>query len=79
MPKAEPHFDCAALVAAVHDQDIGIRISTNNPEGFKRTLYAHMRKHPQMKVHIYKDPKAPNALMLLKQESSTFTEEAAHG
>lgn len=67
MTQAEPHFDCAGLLREVHSQELGLRISTNNPEGFKRVLYKHMRQHPAIRVHIFAAADAPNALLLLKK------------
>lgn len=72
MSKAEPHFDCAALCRNVLEQPIGLRVSTNNPEGFKRVLYKYMRLNPDHKIHIYEAADAPNALLLLNQSTSAF-------
>lgn len=77
MPKAEPHFDCAALCANVLTQEIGLRISTNNPEGFKRVLYKHMRLRPEHKIHIYQAADTPNALLLLNQAGAHAQPEAS--
>lgn len=67
MPKAEPHFDAEALIAAVQAQDIGLRITTNNPAQFKQIIYKAARKL-NTKIHIYADPKSRNAFLLLKDE-----------
>lgn len=67
MPKTPPHFDVGALLEQVHEQDLGLWVSTNNPGGFRRTLYTHMRKHAQLRVHVYADPRSPNRFCLLKQ------------
>lgn len=68
MPKAEPHFDVAGLCAQVHEQDIGLRVTTNNPGGFRRVVYKHMRAHPEHKLHIYSAPGSSNSFFLLKQK-----------
>lgn len=62
---AKVHFDCAALCKEVKQQDVGLRISTNDPKGFRRILYAYMRDHPEDAVHIYQTADAPNSLLLL--------------
>jgi hypothetical protein len=67
MPKAEPHFDAPALLEAVHQQDIGLRISTNNAESFMRIVYAAGRANPARRVHIHRDPRSVNSLFLLKK------------
>ncbi len=68
MPKQEvsPHFDPEGLVIAVHQQDIGLRISTNNVEGFRQLVYRAAAKLGQ-KVHIYSYPRRPKSLALLKE------------
>lgn len=67
MSKVE-HFDCEALVAAVHDQPIGLCISTNQPAGFRRLLYLHMRQRPSRKIKILQAPHSPNAFFLVKEQ-----------
>lgn len=79
MPKATPHFDVGGLCEQVLEQDLGLVVSTNNPGGFRRTLYTHMRKHPEHKLHIYSTQDSPNRLMLLKQPVDTPVEELVHG
>lgn len=66
-PKVE-HFDCEALVRAVNSQPIGLRVSTNHPEGFRRVLYLHLRRNPQLgRLHIIQCPKSANAFLLVKE------------
>lgn len=67
MAKVE-HFDCAALVAAVHDQPLGLCVSTNHPPGFRRLLYLHMRAAPHKKVRILQAPDSPNKFYLVKEQ-----------
>lgn len=67
LPKADPHFDYAGLCEEVLAQDLGLFITTNNPGGFRRVLYTHMRKKPEHKLVILQDPSSPNRLVLLKQ------------
>ena len=68
MPKQtiSPHFDPEGLVTAVHQQDIGLRISTNNIEGFRQIVYRAAAKLG-LKVHIYTYPRRPKSLALLKE------------
>ena len=66
MPKAEAHFDVAALCEQVLEQDLGLFISTNNAGGFRRTVYAHTRKHPEHRIHIYADPLSVDRFFLLR-------------
>lgn len=67
MGKVE-HFDCKALVELVHEQPIGLCISTNQPAGFRRLLYLHMRQCPQKKVRILQAPDSPNKFLLVKEK-----------
>lgn len=64
------HFDCSALVAAVRQQPIGLRISTNHPEGFRRVLYLHLRKQGGggPRLHILQCPKSHNAFLLVRAD-----------
>jgi hypothetical protein len=68
MPKAEPHFDSNALLRSVHDQDIGLHVTTNNPVGFRATVYKAMRAQPSLRIHIYAVPSRSNSFYLLKAE-----------
>lgn len=75
MPKKEqPHFDVVAVLQAVAQQDVGLRISTNNPDGFRRILYAAMRANPALRCHAYVDPRTPAAFFLLKTALPSVTE-----
>lgn len=65
--KRVEHFDIKALVEGVAAQPIGLRVSTNHPEGFRRVLYLFMRKNPQLpKINILQCPKSHNAFLLVK-------------
>jgi hypothetical protein len=65
MPKAEPHFDAEALVLAVHQQDLGLRITTNNPSQFRQIVYKAARKLGR-RVHIFSyGAKRPNSFALM--------------
>ena len=66
MGKVE-HFDCEGLLQAVHQQPIGLCISTNHPAGFRRLLYLHMRQRPSLKVRILQGPQSPNSFYLVKE------------
>lgn len=67
MPKVESHFDADSLVRAVHAQEIGLRVSTNNPRIFKATVYKAARRL-ELPIHIYSFPQRPNAFGLLKRK-----------
>lgn len=71
MPKAEPHFDAEAIVEAVHQQDVGLRITTNNPERFRQIMYRAAAKLGR-RLHIYAYPKRPNSFALLKERRSNL-------
>jgi hypothetical protein len=63
------HFDCASLVAQVCEaQPIGLRISTNHPEGFRRVLYLHLRRNPGHKLHILQCPESASAFLLVRSD-----------
>lgn len=83
MPKVpDPHFDRQALLDAVNDQPIGLRVSTNHPEGFRRLMYLHMRKTGQKDaMRILQCPKSPNAFLLVKADVdfNTLKEEPSDG
>lgn len=66
MPKAEPHFDAEAIVEAVHAQDIGLRVTTNNPTLYKQIMYKAASKLGK-RLHIYSYPQRPNSFALLKE------------
>lgn len=67
MPKVEAHFDADSLVRAVHAQDIGLRVTTNNPRIFKATVYKAARRL-ELSVHIYSFANRPNSFALLKRK-----------
>lgn len=71
MPKllSDPNFDAAALCEAVHQQDIGLTILTNDPAAFKRRMYAHMAKVPQHKLRILTG-ETRNQFLLVKPEAA---------
>lgn len=79
MPKVpDNHFDRQALVKAVYDQPIGLRISTNHPEGFRRLLYLHLRKHrAQSDIRILQCPESANAFLLVRGDYLQEKEQAA--
>lgn len=84
MPKLSdptPHFDVPALLQAVHQQDLGLRVTTNNPKGFLRIVYSCIRnEHPELRISIYADPIAPSSFYLLREPLSALPalEEPAH-
>lgn len=65
--KTVEHFDVGGLLQQVYAQELGLVVSTNNPRGFKRVLYAHMARTQCPKVHIYQDRTSPNRLVLLNK------------
>lgn len=69
MPKQESavHFDAEGIITAVHQQDIGLRITTNQPEQCRQLLYRAAARLG-LKVHIYSYPRRPNSFALLKEE-----------
>lgn len=70
MAKVE-HFDATALLKAVYDQPLGLCISTNHPDGFRRLLYLHQRQNPTgPKVKILQSPKSANAFYLVKENAN---------
>ena len=70
MPKAEPHFDADSLIRSVHAQDIGLRVTTNNPRIFRATVYKAARRL-NLPLHIYAFPARPNSFALLKKKIET--------
>lgn len=66
MAVSNPHFDAGALLTAVQQQDVGLEVSTNNPAGFRRLLYAHMRAAPALRCHVYQAPDSANKFWLCK-------------
>lgn len=67
MPAIQTHFDIPGLVDQVLQQDLGLFIDTNNPAGFKRVVYAYLRKNPSKALSIRTVKNSPNRLMLLKK------------
>lgn len=76
MPKAVPHFDYAGLCLQALEQDLGLIIASNNPGGFRRVLYKHMRAEPAHRLHILEDPERPNTFFLLKASPEHLLESA---
>lgn len=70
MPALDMHFDPAAICAQALQQDHGIIVSTNNPAGFRRIMYAHMRKVPEHKLTLRTDPQSPSRFLLLRQQEA---------
>lgn len=66
MPKAEPHFDAEGIINAVHQQDVGLRVTTNNPTRFRQIMYQAAAKLAK-RIHIYSYPARPNSFALLKE------------
>ena len=68
VPKIEQpnHFDAEGIVTAVHQQSIGLRVTTNQPEQFRQLIYKAASRLG-LKVHVYSYPKRPNSFALLKQ------------
>ena len=60
------HFDAPALLAEVHKQDVGLRVSSNDPANFRRILYETMDAQPMLRCYIYADPTTPSAFYILK-------------
>lgn len=67
MPKVEAHFDADSLVRAVHAEQLGLRVTSNNPRIFRATVYKAARRL-QLPVHIYAIPCRPNSFALLKRK-----------
>lgn len=63
------HFDVAALVRAVFYQPLGLRISTNHPHGWRRVVYAHLKRNPSAgRFHILQDPSSANKFLLVRED-----------
>jgi len=60
-----PHFDAEGLLAAVHAQPIGLRVSTNHPAGFRRLLYQASRRKPALRCQVLQCPHSANAFLLV--------------
>lgn len=74
MPKVQAHFDYAGLCEQVLAQPFGLVVSTNNPAGFRRVLYKHMRQEPAHRLHILADPASPARFYLLRSSPETLLE-----
>lgn len=74
-PQTEAHFDAPALLAAVAAQDVGLRVTTNNPEGFRRIVYLAIRRELGPRCHIYRVPRYPDSFFLLRQPAPDQPEE----
>lgn len=72
------HFDVGALIDAVLEQPVGLRVSTNHPAGFRRLLYLEGRRNPARRLQILQDPKSATAFLLVKPsvDLDSITEEA---
>lgn len=68
MPKQSHslHFDPLGLLKGVAEQDFGLHVTTNNPEGFRRIMYAHMRAAPHLRCRIFASPLSKQRFILLK-------------
>ena len=69
MPKVEtpPQFDAEGIVLAVHQQDVGLRVTTNKPEQFRQLIYKAANKLG-LKIHVYAYARRPNSFALMKTE-----------
>lgn len=74
MPKAEPHFDAEGVVEAVAAQEVGLRVTTNNPTQLKQILYKAAAKLGK-RIHIYSYPKRPNSFALLREARPQLQQE----
>lgn len=61
----QPHFDAEALLAAVLEQPIGLRVSTNHPAGFRRLIYQASRRKPSLRCQVLQCPHSTNAFLLV--------------
>lgn len=73
MSDGTAHFDVNAILTHVSEQDVGLRVSTNNPEGFRRILYAAMRASPALRCYVYADPRSAASFFLLKAPAPAAT------
>lgn len=62
------HFDVIGLLQAVHDQPIGLAVSTNHPQGFRRLAYLGTRTRPDLRVQILQSPKSRTMFWLVKTD-----------
>ncbi len=77
MPKTNTNllFEPLALLKAALEQDFGLWVSTNNPEGFKRVMYQHMSAAPHLRCRIFASPVSKSLFALLKPSVSTTATE----
>jgi hypothetical protein len=68
------HFDAVALLTHVAQQDVGLRVSTNDPANFRRILYETISAQPMLRCYIYADPSTSQAFYLLKKRLEEQTE-----
>lgn len=61
----QPHFDAVALLEAVQNQPIGLRVSTNHPAGFRRLIYQASRRKPALRCQVLQCPRSANAFLLV--------------
>lgn len=59
------HFDADAILAEVHKQPIGLRVSTNHPAGFRRLIYQASRRKPALRCQVLQCPHSANAFLLV--------------
>lgn len=74
IPKAQAHFDAEGILAAVHAQDVGLRVTTNNPTRFKQIMYKAAAR-AALRLHIYSFPRQPNSFALLKEARPNLKEQ----
>ena len=66
MPALETHFDPAGICRQALEADLGIIVSTNNPAGFRRVMYKHMREVPAHKCSLRTDPESASRFFILR-------------
>lgn len=76
MPKVDLAFDAEGIVEAVHQQDIGLRVTTNQPERFRQIMYKAAAKLG-LRLHIYSYPRRPNSFALLREARNQETANGA--
>ena len=72
MTGPRPHFDALSLLEQVHQQDVGLIVSTNNPRGFLRVVYAAGRTQPTLRCSIYAAPDSKQKFWLLKKPHASL-------
>lgn len=68
MPKAAPHFDALALLRAVDQQPVGLKVTTNNPVRFREIMYKNMRAAEHLRCRIYANPRSRVSFFLVKRD-----------